>query len=105
MTVGLSEKPLSFTIAIIGGGFSGAMLACELLRSGNPEISVVLIERERCPGRGVAYSTHFAEHLLNVRAQNMSGVADEPLHFLRWARENYSARARPHGYLPRRVYG
>jgi uncharacterized NAD(P)/FAD-binding protein YdhS len=105
MFASVSEKPVSFTIAIIGGGFSGAMLACELLRSANPAISVVLIEREKCPGRGVAYSTRFSEHLLNVRAQNMSAVVNDPMHFLRWARENHSAQAQPNGYLPRRVYG
>ena len=105
MPAGVTEKPVSFTIAIIGGGFSGAMLAGELLRIPNPAISVVLIEREKCPGRGVAYSTRFSEHLLNVRAHNMSAVANDPLHFLRWARENYSTQAQPNGYLPRRVYG
>jgi uncharacterized NAD(P)/FAD-binding protein YdhS len=100
-----SDKPASFTIAIIGGGFSGAILASELLRGGNPAITVVLIEREGCPGRGVAYSTHFAEHLLNVRAQDMSALADDPPHFLRWLREHYSDQAQPNDYLPRRVYG
>ena len=105
MLATVSEKPVSFTIAIIGGGFSGAMLACELLRSANPAIYVVLIEREKCPGRGVAYSTRFSEHLLNVRAQNMSAVVKDPMHFLRWAHENYNIQAQPNGYLPRRVYG
>jgi len=95
----------AFTIAIIGGGFSGTTLASELLRGGNPEIKVVLIEREGCPGRGVAYGTHFAGHLLNVPAQNMSALASDPQHFLRWAREHHSHQTQPNDYLPRRVYG
>ncbi|HYA23812.1 MAG TPA: FAD/NAD(P)-binding protein, partial [Terriglobales bacterium] len=84
-----SDKSVSFTIAIVGGGFSGTTLASELLFGGNPAIKMVLIEREGCPGRGVAYGTHFPGHLLNVTAQNMSARANDPLHFLRWAREHY----------------
>lgn len=101
----ITDNPESFSVAIIGGGFSGAILASELLRGGNPAITVTLIEREGCPGRGVAYSTHVAGHLLNVRAQNMSARGNDPLHFLRWAREHYSDTAQPNDYLPRRVYG
>jgi len=105
MRRGTSDKPISFTIAIVGGGFSGTTLASELLLSRNPAIKVVLIEREGCPGRGVAYSTHFPGHLLNVTAQNMGALANDPLHFLRWAREHYNHETQPNDYLPRRVYG
>jgi uncharacterized NAD(P)/FAD-binding protein YdhS len=101
----ISEKPVSFTIAVIGGGFSGTILASELLRRGNRAITVVLIEREGCPGRGVAYSTDFARHLLNVRVQDMSALADDRSHFLRWAREHYRDQVQASDYLPRRVYG
>lgn len=100
-----SEAGCQFTIAVIGGGFSGAILASELLRGDNSAIRVVLIEREGCPGRGAAYSTHFAGHLLNVRAKNMSALVRDPLHFLRWAQEHYSNQAQPDDYLPRRAYG
>ena len=100
-----SDTPVSYTTAIIGGGFSGAILATELLRGGNPAITVLLIDREGCPGRGVAYSTHFAGHLLNVTAKNMSALADDESHFLRWAREHHSDQTQPDDYLPRRAYG
>ena len=43
----------SRTVAIIGGGFSGSMLAVELLRRSAGSLSVVLIERGPVPGRGV----------------------------------------------------
>jgi uncharacterized NAD(P)/FAD-binding protein YdhS len=101
----ITEKPVSSTIAIIGGGFSGTILATELLRWGNRAITVVLIEREGCPGRGVAYSTDLGGHLLNVRVQDMSAFADDRSHFLRWAREHYRDEVEPSDYLPRRVYG
>lgn len=93
------------TIAIIGGGFSGSMLAVELLRRVAGDISVVLIERGPVPGRGVAYGTQFEGHLLNVRAKNMSAYADAPDHLVKWAQRHYSSSIKPDDFLPRPVYG
>ena len=42
-----------FAIAVLGGGLSGAILASKLLRGRTPAVTVVLIEREQCLGRGV----------------------------------------------------
>ena len=93
------------SIAIVGGGFSGTTLAAELLRTSGPSVSVVLIERGRCMGRGVAYGTRCTRHLLNVRAQNMSAFQDDPGHFLHWARLHYDSSTQPGDFLPRRAYG
>jgi uncharacterized NAD(P)/FAD-binding protein YdhS len=41
----------------------------------------MLIDGSGRMGRGVAYSTTEAEHLLNVRAEGMSAIAGEPDHF------------------------
>ena len=35
-------------------------------------------------GRGLAYGTKNQRHFLNVRASNLSVLADEPAHFIRW---------------------
>ncbi|HXW93033.1 MAG TPA: FAD-dependent oxidoreductase [Terriglobales bacterium] len=93
------------TVAIIGGGFTGATLAAQLLRRGPDSSSVVLIEPGDCPGRGVAYGTHYGWHLLNVVARDMSALEDDPDDFLRWARANYDSAVGPESFLPRRVYG
>jgi uncharacterized NAD(P)/FAD-binding protein YdhS len=93
------------TVAIIGGGFSGSTLAAQLLRRSSGTVSVVLIERGARLGRGVAYGTQCVEHLLNVRARNMSAYSDDPEHFLEWARLNHDPGASPDDYLPRLVYG
>jgi uncharacterized NAD(P)/FAD-binding protein YdhS len=65
-------------VAIVGGGYSGTILAAQLARRG---ISSVLIDGSGRVGKGVAYSTTEPAHLLNVRAEGMSAWAGEPDHF------------------------
>jgi uncharacterized NAD(P)/FAD-binding protein YdhS len=57
------------TIAIIGGGFSGTMTAVNLARESRRALRVYLINSGHPTGRGVAYGTRRAEHLLNVAAR------------------------------------
>ncbi|MCW5773812.1 MAG: FAD/NAD(P)-binding protein, partial [Rhodospirillaceae bacterium] len=99
-------------IAIIGAGFSGSLLAVQLLRRFLPRAQIHLIEKDAQFGRGLAYSTGNPGHLLNVRASRMSAFADEPDHFLRWlAREADAGRidrhlpVGPESFVPRRLYG
>lgn len=99
------QKISQFTFAIIGGGFTGATLAAQLLRRSGGSVSVLLVERGARLGRGVAYGTQCPGHLLNVRASNMSAYPDDPKHFLEWARLNHDRRVSPDDYLPRRLYG
>jgi uncharacterized NAD(P)/FAD-binding protein YdhS len=98
------SKNIDFGVVIVGGGFSGAMLAVQLLRRA-PELSVAVIDKGSVPGRGLAYSTEFDCHLLNVPASNMSALPEEPDHFLCWARANYDPSIQPTSFVPRRVYG
>lgn len=99
------QKVFQLTVAIIGGGFTGATLTAQLLRNSGGTVSVLLIERGARLGRGVAYGTECAEHLLNVRARNMSAFPHDPEHFLEWARLNHAPGASPDDYLPRPLYG
>jgi uncharacterized NAD(P)/FAD-binding protein YdhS len=73
-------------IAIIGAGFTGSLLALHLLERSQPGDRIYLIERNAQFGRGLAYSTGNPNHLLNVRAGNMSAYADRPDHFVQWLR-------------------
>jgi uncharacterized NAD(P)/FAD-binding protein YdhS len=102
-----SEKsgPPTIAVAIIGGGFSGAVLAAQLLQRSGPSFSVAVVEKTSSVGRGLAYGTECRSLLLNVRARNMSALADQPDHFLQWARSNYDAGTGPGSFLPRAVYG
>jgi uncharacterized NAD(P)/FAD-binding protein YdhS len=74
------------TIAVIGAGFSGTLLALHLLRRCAPPTRLVLIERNSQFGRGLAYSTGNANHILNVPAGRMSAFHDKPDNFLEWLR-------------------
>ena len=91
------------TIAIVGGGASGALLASQLLRAGNAR--VVLIERGERVGRGTAYGTAFPGHLLNVPAASMSALPADPGHFLSYVRAYHDPSALPTTFVPRLVYG
>lgn len=89
-------------VAIVGGGFSGSMLAARLAERG---IGSFLINRTPDFGLGVAYSTPFEGHLLNVRASRMSALADQPDHFVRWLEANAPDFADPDGFAPRLIFG
>lgn len=94
----------TFDVVIIGGGFSGTMLAVHLLRR-SPDLSIAVIDKGSAPGRGIAYGTQQSCHLLNVPASGMSALPAEPDHFLGWARVNYDRSVQPNDFLPRAVYG
>jgi uncharacterized NAD(P)/FAD-binding protein YdhS len=110
----MENLPSPPTIAIIGAGFSGTLVATHLLRQARFPLRVHLLERDAGHfGRGVAYSTALGCHLLNVPAGNMSAFPDEPNHFLRWA-EGQGAKLLdppwvteigPKTFLPRRAFG
>ncbi len=66
-------------VVIVGGGFSGTMVAVHLAVLGIPATVIDCGER---PARGLAYSTTLPDHLLNVRASNMSAFPDRPDDFV-----------------------
>ena len=89
-------------IAIVGGGASGTLVAANLLRSTDRTIDVVVYDEREALGRGVAYSTTDPNHLLNVRAKQMSAIVGDPDHFLRFAacgRDDFAPRATYGDYL------
>jgi uncharacterized NAD(P)/FAD-binding protein YdhS len=96
-----SRPAQDLPIAIVGGGFSGTLLAINLLRYG---VKVTLIERSAAQlAKGVAFGTRSPEHLLNVRAANMSAFPDDAGHFLRWM--DFSASDEANRFVPRLTYG
>lgn len=98
----MSDRP---TVAIIGGGASGSLLATQLTRRLHPDgLRVVLIERRAEPGRGLAYSTPWDFHRLNVPVEQMGAFPRDAAHFLRWAQRTVPEAA-PGDFMPRGLYG
>ena len=99
-------------IAIIGAGFSGCQLAIELLRGGPSPAEIFLFDQSATFGPGVAFAARHDRLLLNTRVANMSALATDPSHFLRWLwahdlPEQPAAEIPPsgHAFVARRVYG
>ena len=85
------------TIAVIGGGFSGTMVAYHLMRLPGGPRRVVLIERQPPAARGVAYGTPHEQHLLNVPAGRMGADPADPDGFVR-----FLGGGDPGAFVPRR---
>ncbi|HST92532.1 MAG TPA: FAD/NAD(P)-binding protein [Brevundimonas sp.] len=96
------ESAPAARVMIVGGGFSGAMLAARLAETG---LASTVIDRSGRFGVGVAYSSRFEGHLLNVRAERMGAVDGRPDGFFKWLSTHHPARADPDAFLPRRLYG
>ena len=86
-------------VAIVGGGFSGTMVAAQLARKG---IESVLIDGSGRAGHGVAYSTQEPAHVLNVRAEVMSAWPEDLEHFVKAAEAEGGTRR---DFVQRRQFG
>jgi uncharacterized NAD(P)/FAD-binding protein YdhS len=84
------------SIAIIGGGFAGALSAIKLLDAATSPLDITVVERRAELGRGVAYSTMEPVHLVNGPANIFSLYPEDPEHLARWLVENGPAN----GWVP-----
>src|SRR6202011_1113504 len=93
------------SIAIVGAGFCGTVMAANLLRRPPMNIAeIVLIERGPAMGRGVAYAVRDCPYLLNVPAGRLSADSQDPLQFLRFAQRTMPDTD-AEDFLPRELYG
>jgi uncharacterized NAD(P)/FAD-binding protein YdhS len=99
-----TRKESTKTIAIIGGGVSGALTAFHLVRQ-EAQARVILIDQRPDFGLGLAYSTPSLRHLLNVPAGKISALPDQPDHFLNWLRKSHDPAATEKTFAPRAVFG
>src|ERR1700729_1987855 len=101
----LSKRASARSIAVIGGGASGALIAAHVLKCADDDVHLTLIEPRAQIGRGLAYATENESHRLNVRASNMSAFPDDPDHFWNWLRATGHRGEDHFCFLPRSVYG
>lgn len=98
------------SIAIIGAGFSGTVLALNLLQQCAPTTRIQLLDVARRFGPGLAYGVDDPDLLLNVPAGRMSAFPDQPTHFLDWLCTLPVAETGGHApdqtsFVPRALYG
>jgi uncharacterized NAD(P)/FAD-binding protein YdhS len=97
-------------IGIIGGGFSGTMIAVHLINKAIEPTEIIIINEKETFNKGIAFNPYSKEHLLNVNTSKMSAFMDDPEHFLNWIMqlEEYKNKDRiliANAYLPRYLYG
>ena len=92
------------TIAIVGGGISGTLTVLNLIKQSENPLQIIWFDAKNQFCKGLAYSTLDEQHLLNVRANNMSVFADEPTHFVNWLQHHYSQYSSS-DFAPRKLFG
>jgi uncharacterized NAD(P)/FAD-binding protein YdhS len=94
-----NEHPAAADVVIVGGGFSGTMLAAQLARRG---LTSIIVEKAGRAGEGTAFSTSEPAHLLNVRTDVMSAWPDRLDDFEQWLRARGEETG---GYVRRMQFG
>ena len=104
------------TIAIIGAGASGTVLLHQLIEKifagSNHSFSIFLIEKSGIFGPGLAYSTPLSSHILNMRAETLGVLNNNPNDFAEWLKEQEGSSrnkkasdSSDRAYPSRRLYG
>lgn len=111
-----SDMAVPLQVVVVGGGFSGTMVAIQLARmaTGRP-VQVTVVNTGYKPACGVAYDTACMEHLITLPAHMSSAFPDEPDHLVEWLQTDACAHDvevqalgqdnLPGAFISRRLYG
>lgn len=86
------------TVAIIGGGFTGAACAVHMVRAARWPLTIDIIEPRDRVGGGVAYGAATYEHRINVPSDRMTVFSETPKHFSQWLDRHGLRDADPQGW-------
>ncbi|WAT17006.1 FAD/NAD(P)-binding protein [Aurantiacibacter sp. MUD11] len=87
-------------IIIVGGGFSGASAAVQLVRKIADPLAVTIVEPSPVIGPGLAYSTDDPSFRLNAISGVHSIDVADPGHFTRWCEDQGLMGSDPEARLP-----
>ncbi|MCJ7994470.1 FAD/NAD(P)-binding protein [Rhizobium cremeum] len=95
----------SSRIAIIGGGYTGALIAKLLVERGPRDLEEVTVfePRDRL-GSGLAYDVEDADLRLNVAAHRMRAIPGAPAAFLDWLQTSGTLTVDPRAVTPEGVF-
>lgn len=100
---------MAYKIGIVGGGLSGSLLAIQLLRRLPETDEVIVFEPRSVCGRGLAYGTNCASHILNVPAGKISIFPDRRDDFVNWLAASDDPEIRKYAtsssFVPRQIFG
>lgn len=82
-------------VAVVGGGFTGAVFAIHLSRLTERPLDIAIVEPRERPGRGVAYDTEDPDHRLNAPLQIHFVYPDAPGHLPAWYAERGGSERDP----------
>ncbi|WP_435174722.1 FAD/NAD(P)-binding protein [Actinacidiphila sp. bgisy145] len=108
MSSGMPSGNPARTVAVVGAGAAGTMVAIQLCEAGRRRgfrFELVLVDPAPEAGRGGAYATRDPRHRLNVPAGNMSCHPDDPGHFVRWLCRHGEPDVSPADFATRYRYG
>jgi uncharacterized NAD(P)/FAD-binding protein YdhS len=92
----MRERAPPLSVAIVGGGYTGAVVAYNLARAlTDGSVTIRVVEPRPALGAGVAYSTPDPAHRINVPADRMSIASDAPSHFVDWIRSRNAVHDDP----------
>jgi len=87
-------------VVIVGGGFSGAAAAVQIVRRSAEAVAVTVVEPREEVGRGLAYSATDPDHRLNATVDRHALEPDDPHAFERWVASQALAQRDPEARLP-----
>lgn len=84
----IGEAHVPRRVVIVGGGFSGASIAVQLVRASKAQLHITIIDPAERAGRGLAYRAIDPDHRLNASSYAHSLLPDDAWHFSRWCKAN-----------------
>jgi uncharacterized NAD(P)/FAD-binding protein YdhS len=74
-------------VSIVGGGFTGASVAIQLLRATRAPLAVRILDPREQLGGGLAFASTHRDHRLNGPASSHSVLPDDLQHLVRWCEQ------------------